>query len=224
MDEGGAGHVADQMMDLASGRIDASVLLREIDADLIALELVAVFVANTFEVSAETALQMSLTAYEAQTFLYATKHTCLLLKRYAGRHESHDDFMRDDWLAGLQFSMRARCMLRRAGILLSRWCAPGEDQTAATINRFVPVVDAMFLGSSDYRADLAVAAHREAENLLAAAPRWNADRGRALMEAARKSVEIKLDLLYMMVAMGFPGGTDPIRWFEHLLEAQQVGS
>jgi hypothetical protein len=210
------------MMEAARSGIDAAVLLREIDADLLALELVAVFVANTFDVPAETALQVSLNACEALTFLYATKHTCSLLKRHGGGRNSQAGFVRDDWLAGAQFSVRARCLLRRAGILLSRWCAPDEEQTAETISRFVPIVDAMFLGSGTYRADLATAAQREAENLLDAVAAWSTDRGQTLMEAARKSPELKLDLFYMMVAMGFPGGTDPIRWFEHLFETQQV--
>jgi hypothetical protein len=224
LEEVGTGHVtAARMMDIATGGIDAAVLLREIDADLIALELVAVFIANTFGVPAETAMQVSLSACEAQSFLYATKHTCLLLKRNAGRRESHADFSRDDWIAGTQVSVRARCLLRRAGILLSRWCAGDQPQNATTISRFVPVVDAMFLESSTFRAELAAVAQQEAENLLGTTLAWNgAAPFASMIEAARASPEIRLDLYNMLVAMGFPGGTNPIDWFEHLFGVQQA--
>ena len=227
IEEVGVGDVADQMMDLARSRIDASVLLREIDADLIALELVAAFIANTLDVPPETALQVSLAACEAQSFLYATKYTCQLLTRHAGHPESQEEFIRDNWIASAQTSVRARCLVRRAGILLSRWCARNEEQTATTINRFVPMVDAMFLESTEFRADLDAARHREAESLLSAVPAWNSDEARnffsSLIEIARQSPEIKEDLFYMLIAMGFPGGTDPIRWLEHLFEVQQAG-
>jgi len=226
IEEAGMGDVADQMMDIAGSHIDASVLLREIDADLIAIELVAVFLANTLDVAPETALRASLHACEAQSFLYATKNTCQLLKKHAGRFQSREEFVRDDWIAGIQTSVRARCLLRRAGILLSRWCAGDQEQTASTINRFVPLVDAMFSESSEFRGDLAVAAHREAENLLSAVPAWNSDQNRdffnPLIEAARQSSEIKEDLFHMLIAMGFPGDTNPVSWLEHLFELQRA--
>ena len=220
IEEGGAAPVAEQMMAQARSSIDALNLLREIDADLIALELVAVFVANTLGVPAKEALQVALTAYEAQSFLYATKHTCALLRRYAGR-DDRAEFTREDWIAGLQVSVRARCVLRRAGFLLSRWRAGDEKQTAATI-------DAMFLESIEFRNDLATVAQGETEHLLNTLPALNAQEGRpffdSLIETARSDSEVRLDLFYMLIAMGFPGGTDPIGWLEHLFEMQQAGS
>src|SRR5262249_49815308 len=155
--------------------------------------------------------------------LYATKQTCLLLKRHCEASKPRLEFSRDDWIAGLQVSVRARCVLRRAGFLLSRWCAGDQEQTAATINRFVPVVDAMFLESCGFRADLTAAALREKEHLLSTVPASKVDQGRAffapLIETVRQNPRMKLDLFYMLAAMGFPGGTDPIRWLEHLFEA-----
>jgi hypothetical protein len=119
-------------------------------------------------------------------------------------------------------------VLRRAGFLLSRWCAGDEKQTAATINRFVPVVDAMFLESIEFRNDLATVVQGEAEHLLNTLPAWNANEGRSffdsLIETARNDSDVRLDLFYMLIAMGFPGGTDPIHWLEHLFEMQQAGS
>jgi hypothetical protein len=43
-----------------------------------------------------------------------------------------------------------------------------------------------------------------------------------MIETARASPAIRLDLYNMLVAMGFPGGTNPIDWFEHLFNAQQA--
>jgi hypothetical protein len=226
--EAGSGDAADVMMRVARSRIDAAILLREIDADLIALELVAAYIANTLRVSAETALEVALAAFEAQCFVYATKQTCLLLKRHAGRPDARDDFVQDDWVAATQFSVRARCVLRRAGLLLSRWSAPDEQQTAATINRFVPVIDAMFAESMEFRATLAAVAHQESERLRDTIPAWNTNQDRAvfgsLIDAAQNNSDVRFDLFYMLLAMGFPGGTDPIRWMEHLFDAQQAGS
>lgn len=225
LEEAGTTYGAEPMMKLARDRIDASVLLREIDADLIALELVAVFVTNKLGVPAEDALRVSLSACEAQSFLYAMKHACLLLKRHSGRARSHEEFMTGDWISGMQISVRAGCLLRRAGILLSRWRARDQEQTAATINRFVPVVDAMFMESMEFRADLQTVAFQEAENLFCSVPTHDADEGRAffssLLDQARQNSDFRLDLFYMLVAMGFPGGTDPLKWLEYLFKMQQ---
>jgi hypothetical protein len=216
--------VADRMIGAANERINARILLREIDADLSALELVAVFLAQTFDLDAEAALHATLEAYEAQAYLYALKHSCLLIKRYARAADSNYVFSREDWISSVQIAVRTRCVMRRAGFLLSRWSTPNEKQTAEVINRFVPVIDGMASEGAPFRDSLAARTQQDMERLRLAFMDLPEEDGTdilgSLLEDARNSPGTKLDLFYMLVGMGFPGGTDPFDWIEHLAERE----
>jgi hypothetical protein len=110
-------------------------------------------------------LRAALEAYEAQAYLYALKYSCLLIKRYARAADRDYDFSSGDWISGVQIAVRTRCVLRRAGFLLSRWSTSNEKQTAEVVNRFVPVIDGMASEGAPFRDILATRTQQDMERL-----------------------------------------------------------
>jgi hypothetical protein len=107
--------------------IDVDHFILEIDADCRALNLVVEFVLRHFDVSAEHVINLTLLAYSAKSFLYAAKHSCGLFRALEGAQDYAEQFAMRDWLNSTQISVRTRCILRRAGMLM----ASIEERTAS---------------------------------------------------------------------------------------------
>lgn len=125
-------------------RLDAASVLNEIEADLFALDRVARYLLWTFECEPRDAIRYVLNACEAQFFVAGCKATCETLGAALSTGADHGEFSEGDLLAGLSWAVRARAVTRRAGILWAQLEHPGAKLRAADINRYVPLVDAMW--------------------------------------------------------------------------------
>jgi hypothetical protein len=220
-------HIA-TMLSIVTVEIDASNLLNEIDADLRALESVSIFITQKFSVPLSEAVRCVLLALEAQCFMYAAKFSCGLLKRYGGILDKHGELVKKDWINSIQVSVRARCALRRAGIILARWSEPNEALTAEKISRYVPIVDSMVSETETVRAEVSADFHKHFYQLAREVSAVGTDQNRndfdAFVERVNRTDELKLDLFYLLVSMGFPGGTDVVRYLGWLFTTQTTVS
>jgi len=194
---------------LLTEQIDARVLLREVDADLRALHAVGLFLQKTFHVTPVQAVEAATVAIEAQSFLNAARFSCSLLPQVED-DVTDDQSAVDDWLNGAQINVRAKCVMRRAGILLAQWSEPDTPVTADKVNRYVPRVDAMFAASVPFRMALTEDLHGALEYLKSARRReqpGSESRFAELLAAAEAHPELMLDLYQMMIAIGYPAHT-----------------
>lgn len=197
-------------------QIDVDRLIDEIDADCLALHLVAEFLFRHFDVSAEHIINMSLLAYSAQSFLHAAKHSCSLLRTLEGAEDYTQHIIRRDWVSSTQVSVRTRCILRRASMLMAsiedRTASPSVEKMRACVQR----VDAMFIQDQRFLGEFSAAFHEKITWVIEAVWRGGGqacrDQFGDLLAVVAAKGDLRLDLFYILVAMGFPGGTDPIKY------------
>ena len=196
--------------------IDIDHLIREIDADRHALKLVVAFILKTFDVSVHDVIYATLLAYSAQSFLYAAKHSCFLFRSIKGAK----DFADRDWLNSIQISVRTRCILRRAGMLMASVIESTPSPSVDCMESCRRSVDAMIIGDQRLLTELAFAFQGKTVWLIERVWRGGGqgyqDRFDGLLETVAGSAELRLDLFYILVAMGCPGGTDPIKYVQQL--------
>jgi hypothetical protein len=217
----------DKMLRSALANIDAANLLQEIDADLIAVELVSVFLATHFAASFEDAIYATLDAFEAQCFMYAMKHSCSLFRNYGGDSNQYGALLLDDWLGATQTALRARCATRRAGIIWAQYAEPNEKFSAEKVNRYVPRVDAMIVDHDEFLEDTSRLVHSQLISLFEELPPAQSDQDKALfialIDKVRSSEKIKMDICHAMIAMGFSSATDVVRYFEKAFDVRYAG-
>ena len=218
--------VRQQMMELLAQSLNADNLMREIDADFRAFGLVTLYLQKFLDVDLDNAIYATLYACEAQCFLYSAKYSCSLLRGDAIWAEQEDNFVVKDWLAGAQVSVRARCLLRRAGILMAAALEYPEKPKADKINECVPKIDAMFTGDMAFRARLAEVFQEKMNAIVEEmrSPPAADERFASQLKKIDSDGELRMDLFWILVAMGYPGGTDPIRFIQWMFTSQHTAA
>lgn len=213
----------EQLLVLAS-EIDAKALLQEIDADLISLELVMVFLTDHFEISLDEAVEAAVMAFEAQCYLYALKHSCQLIHQAYQAPREPGSLRRGDWRLACETGIRARCVLRRAGIILAKWSDPQGRISAARVNSLVPLVDAMFLSSAEFREALSRFTQTVFDSFESQIRVVSPDERRAsfehLLARFESDEEIRLDLFYLLISMGYTGATNGVRLLQEMFDSR----
>jgi hypothetical protein len=205
--------------------MDTERLVNEIHADLEALEMVSVFLCNSLAVPLTEAMRACLNAFEAQSRITALKLGTRQLIEHAGRPEEHRAFVRRNWFDNTQISVRARCILRRAGHLLARYSVKeGKEVTVDLINSFNQVVDEMFMEDQKVLGEISRECSKILMTLVKELPPARGAQDKAnfisLLEKVKRDPVIRTDIFEMMIAMGFPGGTDIMGYFEDFLDEQ----
>jgi hypothetical protein len=102
---------------------------------------------------------------------------------------------------------------------------PSSKLTAEKMSKYVPKIDAMFTADQKFRLDLAWAFQSSMEHLkqqLQSSTSQSPDEQfSSLIATLEREPELKGDLFDVLIAMGFPGGTDTVRYVEWLYQSQQ---
>jgi hypothetical protein len=213
---------ADRGLDLIRmmEKTDIGDLVLEIEADRVGFEMTMVFLYERFECDWKQAVQATLRAYEALSFLQA-----LCRSTYSLEIEPQSAFEDADWVYRTQTSIRARCLMRRAGYLLAKYSLKeGERLISEKVNACLPIIDGMFVDSVQFRMDLTT----RTLNLVDQVRQHTRARGPEEKEAMfakfsselSHSHEARLDLFYMGCAAGYPGGTNFLKLLRWMFDRQ----
>jgi hypothetical protein len=204
--------VREQLGQILLSAIDPPALVEEIEADLFAFGCVVQYLVATFDCEVDEAIKAALLAYEAEAFITSCMETSRVVVDAQRSGSSMAEFLQDDYVVGANFSIRARAVLRRAGILWAKLANPEGAVTAKVVNQYVPLVDAMF-------------EHRQTERQLLAEKlclhsHWLVETFRGMNTAeltsefersisrVQQDADLKLELWQVLIAFGCPGGTD----------------
>jgi hypothetical protein len=122
--------------------------------------------------------------------------------------------------------VRARCLLRRAGILMAGALEYPEKPKADKLNECVQKIDTMFTGDMAFRARLAEV-FQEKMNAIVQEMRSPQAADKHFASQLKKiecDGELRIGLFWILVAMGYPGGTDPIRFIQWLFTSQYTAA
>ena len=213
---------ADQRLHLVNmmEKTDIGDLVLEIAADLAGLETTMVFLCRCFGCDWKEAVQATLTAYEALSFLQA-----LCRSTYSLNLESQSAFEDADWVYRTQTSIRARCVMRRAGYLLARYSLQqGEALTAEKVQACIPIIDGMFAESVAFRTDLTARALDLLDDVRRQICPSEAQAKPEIFEKHATDLlrngEARLDMFFMGCAAGYPAGTDFNKLLRWMFERQ----
>jgi hypothetical protein len=200
--------VRDQLRRTLVEAIKPGGLLCEVQADLLALECVIQYVRAAFDCSVEEAMRASLRACEATLAI----NSCIQSCRDVARLPARSEFVQQDFVAGAQMSTRARAIMRRAGILWAGLEKPDRPLVARDINPYVPRVDALFARRQPFLQLVTQKVTDSAQSLIEQHVHLGEEEARSLlaeqMAGIRADHAMRLELFYMLVAFGCPGGTD----------------
>jgi len=189
--------------------IDAPQLISEMRADLFALECVGEFLSETGSLAPETAVALALSACEALIFVYHCKEICRLIAQLASGSMERVDYDRMRLADQIAWVGRARAIGRRAGLLLAR-LEGGDERNFA---RNVPRIDAIIRRDETARLLLEQAMGMCAEALADAATAGLRPPGHD--ERLRDKADLRLELFYILIAFGCPGGVDVIDYLRN---------
>ena len=206
--------------ELWNTRIDAANLLDEVHADLFAFHTVVDFISSRFRSPLEDVIRATLRAFEALLFVYACKHTCRLVKRAISEQLSQQEFRERHYLDGLESIVRARATVRRAGLLWATMehgdSQPGVPDYAA----YVKKIDQMLTPTQGFTNMTSETLTQYAQTLFAeidkrpeaARHAWSEE----LLALVEQGDELRLDLFFILVAFGCPGGTDVVAYLRSM--------
>jgi hypothetical protein len=200
--------IIDALISDMVARIDADVLVTEIDADVSALGTIAAYLTKTFKVSRGDALQAALMALQAQGFLNHCKNTCRLLCRHLrDRLDSHE-FAMSDWIEGQYIMARTRAALRRATMLWYMW--DEEDGIIREPDFYRAAVDSLLVNVQTILAKLSKAAFDEAEQLYQEAnvighDTVDQDLLQCEIDDHLRNPDDRLSIFYILISMGYSG-------------------
>lgn len=200
------------LQSIVDDELDASHLLNEIEADLFAFENVVRFLYAKFECEIKEAIHATLVAYEAQSHVYAWKNTCLQLRGVSEGKIGRSEFTKNDWLYGLLTSVRSRCVLRKAAFVWARLKFQDAKRSIEDINSLVPKIDEIYLDEQENLYAIAECSHQLSMRTLESILESKEHPGTRILETGLQKLnelpELKLDLFYILVVFGCPGGTD----------------
>lgn len=215
-----AGHDPALMWPVVKEGLSAPTLFSEIDADLCALDSTIAFLLNTFSCPLQHAVHAALFACMAQWHIYASKNTCRLISKAVEGELDEHGFVVEDFLYGTQTMVRARCVLRRAGITWARFAYPDRRLTANDINQFVPLVDQLFIDDQEFIrhtetvfCEYAAEVRQETQGLDKAAA---AATFKQRLDHLQSDSDLRLDFFYLLIAFGLPGGTDVVTYLDYI--------
>lgn len=203
-------------------QINVTNLFTEIEADLFALHCVIGFLIQRFEISLEIAVSNSLYAYEALAFMNACKYDCKLLKK----DQTTPNFSLRSYINGTELSIRSRCIMRRAGILWAKFDNPNKNLTATDMNKYVPLVDSLYLSSQSWLQSLTQIIV-DSVSKLQQEFEDNTIENRNLrfwqqMNYLDQAPEQRYELWKILIAYGCSGATDLNYFFEELFSHYNV--
>jgi hypothetical protein len=183
-------------------------LLFEIEADAFALVMVVQFIKHVFQCQTAQAMEATLRACEATYALSSCMQSC----RHLCNAETMVDFSQSDFVAGAAMSARGWAAMRRAGITWAQLEHPTKALTASDVGEYVPRVDAIGHQRREFM-------HRFAQKMVTCSQSLFSDHNSLTPDQLgtrfdqqvarlRADSELRLELFYMLVAFGCPGGTD----------------
>lgn len=208
----------------AYASIDARTLFAEINADFFALEHTYQFIAHVHSCELSVALRATLMAAQAQFFMDSLKNYSRTIANSERTWKGLEAAILTNDVLELQTSIRARAILRRAGISWAMVENQGTLPSAEIVNRYVPIVDSFFVDQREIdmrmrraSAICGVEVMNElvciegAANLLGHG--WDLER--RLVEL-RTNTELRLDMYYILIAYGCGGAVAPEKYLERL--------
>ena len=183
------------------------------------------FILRTLPYSLEDVIRATLQAFEAQLYLYACKHTCRLLKRAATEQLSDEEFTKRDYLDGVEIAVRARATVRRAGLLWALAEHPNPPPGGRDYNAYAGRIDALLASTQEFTSIMSQLLTKHARILFDALDGKPAAAREAWFDALLMQVEqdsnLRLDLFYILVAFGCPGGVDVLAYLRGMRSATQ---
>lgn len=205
-------------------QINVTNLFTEIEADFFALHCVISFLVQRFEISLEVAVSNSLYVFEALAYMNACKYDCKLLKQdYA-----MSNFSSRSYINGTELSIRSRCIMRRTGILWAQFDNPNKNLTATDINKYVSLVDNLYLSSqssllflTQIIVDFVSKLQKEFENITTTNRNL---KFRHQMNYLDQASEQRYELWKILIAYGCSGATDLNYFFEEQFSHNNIAN
>lgn len=210
-------------MNLIIGKenIPIKILVDEIKADALAIQLIFSYIVGVFSVDPKQAMKVCIEAFTALSYFLALRQSCALLGSDPDRDIKEFDF--EDLIISSQISIRTRCIMRRAGFLLAEVLNPDKSLTAALVNECVEIMDHIASPQVYFLAKVAELTHsqffvfRNGITISAFSGDWN-QRFEQMVKVA--SAKCKYDATMMIMSIGHPLAHSPFEYFKLVWEEE----
>ena len=220
-EEGGFSGDLGLTVDDVAEKIGAAQLFSELNADFFAFESVFQFLYNNFDCEMSGAVKMSLLAAQGQYFMDSLRAFATTIVKCGNTQQEVDRVLQEDFVVNSQTSIRARCLLRRAGI---SWAAV-ECQTSKpsvdVINEYVPKIDRMVIEGFEVRRLLHSCSTRCGFTVMSEIQKERKNstsedainQKLAILEDDRS---LSMDMYYLLIAYGCSGAVRPDAYLRSL--------
>ena len=200
-------HIGISTVTEAANRIDAYSIMSEINADFFAFESVWQFVHRLHECDMETAIRISLAAAQAQLFIDSTKGFSKEITRCLDHSADLIEAIVADDMLRAQYSIRARSLMRRAGISWAKVENRDKEFDPELVSSsYVPRIDSMIAGGIEAQKTILTAAGECGIGVFQEVLGSDGYKFESDLTEFFASADARIDLYNLLIAFGCAGG------------------
>ncbi|KAB7746571.1 hypothetical protein GA707_03550 [Nostocoides sp. F2B08] len=199
-----------------SSTVDATRLVKEIHADLFAVDTVLEFCLRAFDCRSEDAVRSTLAAFETLVFTYFLKNACRLVAELSTGSKRRDEFDRALVLENLQWVARGRAVARHIGLSWAQFDNSTPEGALIAARQNVARVDAMITERLAGRLANNRAFDHAVQALLDTLERSGKEQITVAEALAHvdSDGDLRKELYFMLVGFGCPGSVDVRTYLE----------